>query len=100
MASRVHSASDITSILHPSLVPLEPIPPVTCMIWRGGKDYERIILDTLYPFDTIATLKQMVYNHVKNPMFLPRFIFMGIPLSDSEKPSSKTKYLPVDFLWY
>jgi hypothetical protein len=35
--------------------------PVTCKIWKGGDSYETITLDSLYPFDTLDTLKQSIF---------------------------------------
>ena len=83
--------------LHPS--------PVRCLVWKGRNEFEQITLDNVYPFDTIDTLKRLVYNHYKTPTYLPQFIFMGIPQTGDTDEKNDTepinaKYIPVDFLWY
>lgn len=95
-------------LLYPSMLSdlYEKIPPVQCMIWRGGKEYERISLGGVYPFDTIYTIKHMIYTALKNdPNFLPRFTFVGVPVGDQayslDAPSvEQVRYLPIDYLWY
>ena len=101
-------ATRMDQLLYPSMLSdlHEKIPPVQCMIWKGGKEYERITLDGVYPFDTIYTIKHMISVHFKNdPHFLPRFTFVGIPMGDQayslEPPSTEqVRYLPIDYLWY
>jgi hypothetical protein len=85
--------------LHPS--------PVRCLVWKGRNEYESITLDNVYPFDTIDTLKRLVYHHYETPTYLPQFTFMGIPQmevvdekDDTVKITDDTTYIPVDFLWY
>ena len=95
-------------LLYPSMLSdlYEKIPPVQCMIWKGGKEYERISLEGVYPFDTIYTIKHMISVYFKNdPSFLPRFTFVGVPMGDQayslEPPSTEqVRYLPIDYLWY
>ena len=95
-------------LLYPSMLSdlYEKIPPVQCMIWKGGKEYERITLDNVYPFDTIYTIKHMIYTALKNdPQFLPRFTFVGVAMGDQayslEAPiTEQVRYLPIDYLWY
>jgi hypothetical protein len=68
--------------------------PVTCKIWKGGDLYETIILDSLYPFDTLDTLKQSI--SVLKPgdeHYLPQYLFIGIKIEDS-------RYTPLDYTWY
>ena len=89
-------------ILYPTVLSsLSNIPPVKCIIWKGDK-YE-IITFHAYPFDTIDDIKRMICTYYKNPIFLPKFTFVGIPLQNSyseEDPAVNTKYMPIDHLWY
>jgi hypothetical protein len=103
-------SSDIDQILYPQ--PLsslrENVPPVQCMIWKGegGEDEYEVIELTVYPFDTIDDIKRMICEFYENdPAFLPRFMFVGVPLGeaayDEYEPESKdVLYLPIDYLWY
>ena len=89
-------ASDIDQLLRPSRLSSfrEDFPPVECKIWKGGKEYEDLTLTSLYPFDTIDTLKRMICHHYKGDLsFFPRFLFVGITLEDA-------KMMPIDYLWY
>jgi len=85
-------ASDIDHILSPR--PLHTLSfqtPVRCTVWKGKNLYETIELE-IYPFDTIDTLKYLIYTHYNNPDFLPRFTFVGIAKEDN--------FIPLDYLWY
>ena len=91
-------ASDISELLYPSRLSSfrEDFPPVECKIWKGGKEYDDLTLTSLYPFDTIDTLKRMICHHYKGDLsFFPRFLFVGI--SPDDPP---TELLPIDYLWY
>lgn len=91
-------ASDISELLYPSRLSSfrEDFPPVECKIWKGGKEYDDLTLTSLYPFDTIDTLKRMICHHYKGDLsFFPRFLFVGISPDELA-----TEMLPIDYLWY
>lgn len=93
-------ASSIDRILYPKpLLTLRHSTPVKCLVWNGA-DYTTIMLDVIYPFDTIDMIKYLIYNHFKKAEYLPRFLFVGIPQETGTEPSPQTKYIPIDFLWY
>lgn len=100
-------ASSIDQLLYPtSLSDLhEGMPPVHCTIWNGRNDYDVIELDNVYPFDTIHTIKQLVFEAMQNnPMYLPPYLFIGIRLDENayseDTPSIDDQFLPLDYLWY
>ena len=77
--------SDIEEILYPTILSSlrENVPPVQCIIWKGGNEYELIEFD-VYPFDTIDDIKRMICAHYKSDAtFLPRFTFVGVPMGES-----------------
>ncbi len=94
--------SDIEQILYPTVLSSlrEDLPPVKCIIWRGGNEYEMITFDNMYPFDTIDTVKYMIYNYYKDSTFIPKFTFVGIPNQNEEQPNMDTLYEAIDYLWY
>jgi hypothetical protein len=99
--------SDIEQILYPTILTSlrEDIPPVKCIIWKGGDSYETIQFDKVYPFDTIEDIKRMICVHYeKDSNFIPKFVFLGVPIGDAaysdEVPSLSTQYLAADYLWY
>ena len=103
--------SEINHILHPKVLhSLEQrIPPVHCIIWKGGNQYDTVMLDRrtdsqIYPFDSIDTIKRMLcYHFSQNSAFIPRFLFVGISQENPESkepPTEDTTYLPIDYLWY
>ena len=68
--------------------------PVTCKIWKGGDSYETVVLESLYPFDTLDTLKQSITLLKKgDDHYLPQYLFVGIKTEDS-------RYAPLDYAWY
>jgi hypothetical protein len=100
-------SSDIEQILYPTILSSlrENVPPVKCMIWKGGDEYDMITFEEVYPFDTIDDIKRMVCAFYEDDAaFLPRFTFIGIPEDEAAYeetiPSLDTKYLPLDYLWY
>ena len=100
-------SSDIEQILYPTILSSlrENVPPVQCMIWKGGEEYDMITLDEVYPFDTVDDIKRLISASYENDAtFLPRFTFVGIPLGDAAYeetvPSLDTTYHPIDYLWY
>jgi hypothetical protein len=99
--------SDIEQILYPTVLSSlrEDTPPVQCIVWKGGDEYETITFDKVYPFDTIDDIKRIICNYYeKDPAFIPRFTFVGIPLGDKayseENPTLDTTYIPIDWLWF
>ena len=83
----------------------EDMPPVHCFIWTGKEQYEHMILNDLYPFDTLHDIKRHICAIKKNdPIFLPRFLFAGVPTGEEgyviQSPSLETTYTPLDYLWY
>ena len=96
-------ASVIDQIIFPRLLGTlrEDIPPVQCIIWKGGKSYETITFDNIYPFDTIDTIKRMLC--AKDPSLIPRFTFVGVPINDpysDQHPNLNETYIPINYLWY
>jgi hypothetical protein len=95
-------ASEIDQLFSPQLLSSfrEGLPPVQCMIWRGGNQYDTITLNRMYPFDTIDTIKRMICSKFSDDRsFVPRFTFVGIPMN-AGAPTIETTYLPIDYLWY
>ena len=82
----------------------EDMPPVHCFIWTGREQYEHVILEDMYPFDTLHDIKRHLCAIKKNdPMFVPRFQFIGVPIEDAYEaapPTQETTYTPLDYLWY
>jgi hypothetical protein len=99
--------SDIEQILYPTVLSSlrEDTPPVQCIVWKGGDEYESIQFDKVYPFDTIDDIKRLICNHYESdPAFIPRFTFVGVPLGEAayseEKPTMDSTYIPLDWLWF
>ena len=83
----------------------EDMPPVHCFIWTGREQYEHVILEDMYPFDTLHDIKRHLCAIKKHdPMFAPRFQFIGVPTGESgyaiSPPTLETTYTPLDYLWY
>ena len=100
-------ASDIDHILYPSVLPSlrEDMPPVHCMIWKGGNDYETITFDQVYPFDTVDHIKRLICHHYQgDSTFIPRFLFVGVPRENTyaaeSQPTLATTYISIDYLWF
>ena len=57
--------SDIDQILYPTVLTSlrEDTPPVKCIVWKGGDEYEVITFDKVYPFDTLDDLKRMICTY-------------------------------------
>jgi hypothetical protein len=99
--------SDIEQILYPTVLSSlrEDVPPVRCIIWKGGEEYDSITFDKVYPFDTLDDIKRLICaNYPNDGAFIPRFMFVGIPLGDAayseESPTINTTYIPLEWLWY
>ena len=108
-------SSDINQILYPKILTSlrttstsdfeDYAPPVQCIVWKGGEEFETITFDKVYPFDTIEDIKRMICTYYeKDPHFIPKFTFLGVPLYDAaysnENPTLDTEYLAADYLWY
>ena len=83
----------------------EDMPPVHCYIWTGKEQYEHVILEDMYPFDTLHDIKRHLCAIKKNdPLFAPRFQFIGVPTGEEgyeiAPPTKETTYTPLDYLWY
>ncbi len=83
----------------------EDMPPVHCFIWTGNEQYEHVILEDMYPFDTLLDIKRHLCAIKKHdPMFAPRFQFIGVPTGEEgyaiSPPTQETTYTPLDYLWY
>lgn len=99
--------SDIDQILYPTVLTSlrEDVPPVQCIVWKGGEEYESITFDKVYPFDTIDDIKRLICAHYENdPAFIPRFTFVGVPLGEAAysdaQPTRDSVYIPLDWLWF
>ena len=99
--------SDIEQILYPTVLSSlrEDTPPVLCIVWKGGDEYETIQFNKVYPFDTLDDIKRLICNHYESDnAFIPRFTFVGVPIGDTtytkELPSLDTTYIPLDWLWF
>lgn len=99
--------SDIDQILYPSLLTSfrEDIPPVQCIVWKGYEEFENIVFEKVYPFDTIDEIKRMICTYYENdPHFIPKYTFIGFPVGDDlftdSVPSLEMKYISLDYLWY
>ena len=89
-------ASSIDPLLYPSaLTDLhEGLSPVPMRIWKGGDEYDDITLEGVYPFDTLLTLKQLLYVRMRNNDFIPKYVFIGYPTDESNE-----WFTPLDFVW-
>jgi len=89
---------DIDDLLHPRLLTSlkGELPPVVCKIWRHGDTYETIELTSLYPFDTLDTIKYAISAQKEGQnKYLYNTLFVGIP-----KTGDTSSFLPLDYLWY
>ena len=99
-------SSDVDSIFQPIVLDnlREDTPPVQCIIWKGGDEFELLSFE-VYPFDTVHVIKQMIFNAYHGDLsYLPRFTFVGVPVGEDayseDPPSETTTYVPMDYLWY
>ena len=98
-------SSDINQILNPQLLSdfREEMPPVQCILWKGGNSYETITFEEeLYPFDTLDQVKRLLCHHMRgDAKYLSKFLFIGVPIGDvSNEVTLETTYYPLDYLWY
>jgi hypothetical protein len=98
---------DIEQLLNPGFLTSfrENMPPVQCIIWKGGEVYQTIRFDTMFPFDQLDDIKRMICTSFPgNSNFHPKFMFVGIPLGDESEsganPTLESQYIPLDYLWY
>ena len=95
-----------SDLLNPRLLPdfREDMPPVRCLLWKGGAEYETLLFeDEVYPFDTLEHIKRLICHAKRgDARFLPRFLFVGIPREEDQPPTATADitYLPLDYLWY
>jgi hypothetical protein len=68
--------------------------PVICNIWQGGDSFKKVVLDKVYPFDTVENIKRIICTRYKDDAaFIPRFVFMGIKVEERT-------YLPAEYYLY
>lgn len=100
-------SSDIDRILYPTVLETfrQDMPPVECIIWKGGEEYDKVTFDKVYPFDTVEHIKRLICNeYFGDPKFIPRFLFIGIQNNQqsdiNENPTMEMLYQPMEYLWY
>uniref|UniRef100_A0A6C0K453 Uncharacterized protein n=1 Tax=viral metagenome TaxID=1070528 RepID=A0A6C0K453_9ZZZZ len=87
--------TDINQLLHPTLIDSlqESMPPVSCRMWLGEDEFEDFEL-TLFPFDTLDTLKRTISLEYKGDVqFLPSCLFVGMEYEGDV-------FLPLEYIWY
>ena len=95
-----------SELLNPPLLPdfREDVPPVRCLLWRGGTEYETLLFEEeVYPFDTLEHIKRLLCHAKRgDARFLSKYLFVGIPVEEDQPPTATTEahYLPLDYLWY
>ena len=73
---------------------------VLLKIWRQGTEFETLSLGTVPGFYTIQDIKRLLYSRKRTAEYIPRFVFMGIPIGNpSAEPSKATRYQAADFSW-
>ena len=88
--------ADIEQLLHPTVIDSlrDGMAPVQCRVWRGDDDFDEIELSTLFPFDTLDTLKRSISLEYKDDTrFLPPFLFVGLEYEGEV-------FLPLEYIWY
>lgn len=100
-------SSDIDRILYPTVLESfrQDTPPVQCIIWKGGDDYDKVTFNKVYPFDTVEHIKRLICNHYfGDSKFIPRFLFVGIQNTFqndmNQNPTMDLLYQPMEYLWY
>jgi hypothetical protein len=84
---------DIEQLFHPKLVKRLDATPVSCKIWKKEGKYEDIVLDSIYPFDTLETIKQTISRYYKDDTnFLPNFLFVA--------ERTEEGFQPLEYTWY
>jgi hypothetical protein len=99
--------TDIDQLLSPSILTSfrENMPPVRCIIWKGGETYEQVDFTSMFPFDTLYDIKRRIATRAQKDInFHPLYTFIGVPLGSASEttdpPTDDTTYIPLDFLWY
>jgi hypothetical protein len=85
---------DIEQLFHPKIMKGLVKTPVSCKIWKSEGKYEDIVLDNIYPFDTLDTIKQSIAQLFSDdPRYLPQFLFVA----SSQKDGT---FAPLEYTWY
>jgi len=88
--------ADIDRLFRPGIIGslTLDLPPVSCRIWKKGDEFEEITLKTLYPFDTLDTIKQTISLQFKeDKKYNPQFLFVATQKKDGT-------FAPLDYTWY
>lgn len=73
---------------------------VLLKIWRQGTEFETLSLGVVPGFYTIQDIKRLLYSRKRSAEYIPRFVFMGIPVGNpSAEPSKSSRYQAADFSW-
>jgi hypothetical protein len=73
---------------------------VLLKIWRQGNEFETLSLGIVPGFYTIQDIKRLLYSRKRSPEYIPRFVFIGIPVGNPNvEPSKSTRYQAADFSW-
>ena len=73
---------------------------VILKIWRQGVEFETLSVGLVPGFYTIQDIKRLLYSRKRSAEYIPRFVFMGIPVSNPNiEPSKSTRYKAADFSW-
>ena len=86
---------DMEQLFHPTAITtLKLAAPVSCKIWKQEGEFEKLLLPSIYPFDTLDMIKQSISLLYKdNPKFLPQFLFVGLKQEDDT-------FTPLEYTWY
>jgi hypothetical protein len=86
---------DMEQLFHPTAIAtLKLAAPVSCKIWKQEEEFEKLLLPSIYPFDTLDMIKQSISLVYKdNPKFLPQFLFVGLKQEDGT-------FTPLEHTWY
>jgi hypothetical protein len=85
---------DIEQLFHPKITKGLVKTPVSCKIWKLDGKYEDIVLDNIYPFDTLDTIKQSIAQLFSDdPRYLPQFLFVASNQKDGT-------FAPLEYTWY
>ena len=73
---------------------------VILKIWRQGLEFETFSLGLVPGFYTIQDIKRLLYARKRSAEYIPRFVFMGIPLGNpNAEPTKSTRYQAADYSW-
>jgi hypothetical protein len=88
--------ADIEQLLHPTVMDSlrDAMAPVQCRVWTGDDEFDEFEITTLFPFDTLDTLKRTISLEYKDDTrFLPPFLFVGLEYEGNV-------FLPLEYIWY